>query len=281
MDITQFELLYNPQSPAPGLSDIILTQGYFLEITNLENEEYQFALNLIAPEPSSGNPLRSLSGNTQVFVTNAVNGDTGGVLTGGSGTYRPSSGNIRIAPRSTVLVTIIPSVFASVFDPTAIANPEFKVNGYARLRLPPVFTVIGGGSTGPFIQFGPQASEPVKVMVTGQKRTVYQDQTGNIIDQTQSTYPVCAGQSCIEIPPEPAFIPIGPVNFAQRSAQLEDFMTATPAEDLGANLAAMLGAVDPDKADLEAFNKSLNDAKIPFRLDSAKARPSRARKKKA
>ena len=271
MDVTQFELLYNPLSPAPGLEDIILTQGYFLEITNLEDEEYEFLLNLIAPEPTSGDPLRSLSGNTQVFVTNAVNGDTGGALIGGPDTYRPDSGRIKIAPRASVLVTVIPSVFASFFDPSPIANPEFKVNGYARLRLPPVFELIGAGPGGfPFFSFGPQASEPVKVMVTGQKRTVYQDLAGNIIDQTQSTYPVCAGQACIEIPPESPFRPIGPIGFAERLVGVESVLQDASAEDFGANLAGMLAAVDPKAADIDGFNKSLAEAKIPFRLEHSK-----------
>lgn len=51
---------------------------------------------------------------------------------------------------------------------------------------------------------------------------------------------------------------------------MESVLLDASAEDFGANLAGMLAAVDPKAADIDGFNKSLAEAKIPFRLEHSK-----------
>lgn len=276
MDISHFELLFKPQSPADPIGAgpvATVVQGYFLEITNLEDEEFRFAVNLIAPEPDPAAPnaqFRSLAGNALVFVDVPSGDNTPGVLSGSNTVYFPSTGLVRIPPDATALVAVLPSVFPSPLDPSPIATPVFEVRGYVRLRLPPVF-----GPPSPPFNFGflqSQGNEPVKVMVTAQNRTTYFDAHGAITDQTQASVPICEGKACIEIEPEPAFIgfPLTTTRTSLGPSLVEEIITRGDLSQLAPEMAQMLAALDAESADLSSFNATLKQAKIPFALERRK-----------
>ncbi len=273
MDISHFELLFKPQSPVPPAATVV--QGYFLEITNLEDEEFHFAVNLIAPEPDPATPnaiFRSLAGNTVVFVDVPSADNSAGVLSGSNKVYFPSTGPIRIPPEATALVAVLPSVFPlPQLDPTPIEIPVFEARGFVRLRLPPIFVVSVSDSQILEIRYGPQSSTPVRVMVTAQNRTTYFDASGAITDQTQASVPICEGKACIEIEPE-GLPTVGPIQgrTSQSRSLVEELILRDDMSQLAPELAQMIAALDPDTTDLKSFNVGLKKAKIPFALKRRK-----------
>lgn len=271
MEVSHFELIYKPQAPVgpggTGPVDVVL-QGYFLEITNLENTEYLYRLDFIATPPAAGQTQRSLAGNTLVFIDTPGVNNAPGVLHGGfaSSTFSPSQGLIRVPPRTTALVAVLPSVFgAGTPDstPIAITDQTFEVRGYVRIRLPALLVFDGI-----FIRFVPQAEAPVKVLLTPQNRTSYYRPNGNLSDQTQATLTTANGQGVALLPPESGFIFLGDLALDKRAFELVD---PIPEEDRADVLAALIAQIAPD-ADLKAFNRVLAERKVPLALEKRAGR---------
>ena len=269
MEVSNFELLFKPQSPAApdGVAAVDrVIQGYFLSITNLEEKDFVFSLEFIAP-PVPGQPLRSLTGNALVIVDTPGTNNEFGVLNGpfGGKRYLPSTGNITIPSCATALVALLPSTFGSAVDPTPIASPDFEVRGFVRLRLPAL------RRPGPFglssLFFRPQSDTPVKVLLTPQNRTTYLTADGAISDQTQASLPTASGAALAEVAPEPG----GPL------VVVDDFTTVRPEslervdglslEERSALLPALMAGVDAETADLDGFNESLRSAGIGLAVE--------------
>lgn len=263
MDVSHFELIWKAQSPV-GIGgtapvDTVL-QGYFLKITNLEPVQYFFNIEFVAVPPLPGQTGRSLTGNTLVFIDTPGVNNQPGVLNGGFGStsFFPSQGFIGIPPRATTLVAVLPSAFGPTpLDPTPLATPDFEVRGYVRLRLPALLQFENG-----FLQFGPQATEPVKVMLTPQHRAVYLDDHNEVSDQTQSTLTTTSGSATGMIEPEAGLF----VSDFQLSAAMARDMPAIAPEMAAPMLASILAQMDPN-SDLEGFNKMLADARVPMALE--------------
>lgn len=205
MDVSHFELIFKPQSPAAptGAGPVdSLIQGYFLEITNLEDEEYRYRLDFIAAPVTD--PLRSVAGNTVVFVDTPGTNNQQGVLNGAitSTTFSPSTGFVTVPPKGTALVAVLPSAFGPLpGETTPLTTPDFEVRGYVRLRLPALFRFVPGNPFGRFV-LEPQADAPVKVLLTPQNRTTYFKADGTISDQTQASLPLANGVAVNELEPE-------------------------------------------------------------------------------
>jgi hypothetical protein len=262
MDVSHFELIWKPQSPAaptgtPAVANVI--QGYFLEITNLESVAYQYRVELVASPVTD--PLRSLAGNTVVFVDTPGTNNQQGVLNGAitDTSFFPSTGNITIPPKGTALIAVLPSAFGPLPGETSpLTAPNFEVRGFVRVTLPATFRRVGN-----FFLYGPQANAPVKVMLTPQNRTTYFSATGAVTDQTQATLLISTGTAINSLPPEPGFIFPNPFDLVDIQFDIFERM-ATPTPQM---LAAMLAMVDADGGDMAGFNDSLAKAGIGMALE--------------
>ncbi len=272
MEVSHFELIFKPQSPAAPTGTAAvdrLIQGYFLAITNLEDVEYRYRLEFVATPPPAGQPQRSLSGNTLVFIDNPGTDNQQGVLTGGltAEVFRPSTGLVRIAPRATALVAVLPSAFGPFpGETTPLTTPNFEVRGYVRIALPALFPGFGS-----FVSV-PQAAAPVRVLLTPQNRTTYFTAAGVISDQTQASLPLAGGSAIASLPPEPG----GPIVFTpvpvQITPMLPKLFELMPDIDPAQLLAGLLAQIDPARADFATFNRALAEAGVAVALEKRKTK---------
>ena len=257
MDVSHFELIWKPQSPAaptntPAVANVI--QGYFLELTNLDDLPYKYRVEFVASPVT--NPLRSLSGNTVVFVDTPGLNNQQGVLNGAptDTSFFPSTGDIVVPPKGTALIAVLPSAFGPLPGETSpLTAPNFEVRGYVRLTLPAVFRRVGN-----FFRYGPQSNAPVKIMLTPQNRTTYFSATGAVTDQTQASLPISTGPAVNALPPEPGFIFPRPFEIAENSFSMLERM-AQPTPQM---LAGLLAMVDTESGDMAGFNDSLAKAGV-------------------
>ncbi len=271
MIVSHFELIFKPQAPAKAAGAPVsrVVQGYFLEITNLEDREYRYALDFIVSPGLASQPERSLSGNCIVFYDTPPGTDNqGGVLNGAvdASVFRPSQGLIRVPPRGTAKVAVLPSIFGSALDPTPLTMPNFEVRGHVVIRLPAVFQ--------PRPPFGlrtvAQSAAPVKVLLTPQNRGTFFAADDSIDGQIQASLPVAGGDPVVLLPPEPGgplvFTPSRVLEISERLRDRLADLQASPS-DL---LALLLAGFDGNGESLAAFNASLKAAEVPFLVEQRK-----------
>lgn len=263
MEISHFELVYKPQSPS-GTADTVL-QGYFLEISNLEDFDLQFALRLTTS--SISDPDRDLFGNTVVFVdTPSTNNNAGSFTLSGvanSKSYRLNR-LITVPAHGTALVAVLPS---DPFPPSMVgsAAADFECRGYASLTLPAVFK---RSSFGQFGILQAQSDRPVRVLVSAQNRAQYQDpSTGDAKGQTQSSVPLANGNALMEIEPGQPFI----LDTGGLRPRL-DIIDSNPeiAIDFEGTLAGMLASASASGLDLRKFNAAMKEAGIGMAVETRK-----------
>lgn len=284
MLVSSFELLFKPLSPfgpfasesipLPGITVDVpeqlpvprTLQGYFLSITNLENQTYEFMLDFAAQKTVSAN--RNLDGNATYIID--VPGSNNAVISTLAPTANPSlyrlQENIIIPPRVTALVALIPSVFS----PNALTqNENFEVRGYVTLHVP----VIYPENSISILRGRAQGQNPVSVLLTAQNRTTYYtDAQGRdvISGTTQSSLPLASGGSLNEIQPEQPFIFPFPDDFEIDPGVFErliPFLEGIAPEERSAALVTLLAQVDPE-ADTDRINGILKQNDIAFRLTS-------------
>lgn len=255
MEVSSFELIYKPQSPV-GAADTVL-QGYFLNITNLEDVPLRFTLNFVTSSVSD--PDRSLFNNTAAFIDTANSNNTPASLLGGltSSTFTLSP-SIVIEPNETAKVAVLPS---DPF-PTPVTPANFEARGYVRLRLPPNFRFsFPGGLT-----IEPQLDRPARVLLTPQNRATYLDASGVINDQTQSSLPTASGAALAEVEPETGFI-LNPAVIATRMQEIGEIDRLDFDER---DLAMMLAALPASGVDFKEVNAVLKEAGIGMALENRK-----------
>jgi hypothetical protein len=271
MDVSHFELVWKPQSPsAPTGTAAVASvlQGYFLEITNLEPQAYRYSFEFVAAAVTD--PLRSLAGNTVVFVDTPCVNNTAGFLSGGlsSTTFRPSTGSVLIPARGTALIAVLPSAFGVLpFETSPLTAPNFEVRGYVRIRLPPIFRPAAGG----VIRFVQQSETPVKIMLTPQNRATYFDASRAITDQTQASLPLASGAAVNMLPPDQAFI-VSTGDLSVKASRIKDLADSGLMDLIGpSNMEAatmmILAMVGEDATDLKALNDSLAQSGIGLTLE--------------
>lgn len=276
MDVSHFELIWKPQSPATpiGQSGIDkVFQGYFLKITNLEAVQYEYVVEFVV---APGAPAeRNLAGNTIVFVDTPGSNNAPGVLNGNApGTiFTPSSGRIVIPPNGTALIAVLPSAFPVFGNPPIDATPlptdNFEVRGFVRLRLPAVFRAVQLPNGNFVVRRVSQSANPVRVLVTPQSRATYYGAGGVLSDQTQATLPTASGAALNSIVPDAPFN----LNLADFTIDLGLLNTADRLLDIsnrGLIMATLLASLDPEKSDLSAMNASLAAAGIGFAIEHRK-----------
>jgi hypothetical protein len=271
MDVSHFELVWKPQSPATpiGQSGIDrVFQGYFLKLTNLEDKALSFALSFVAAPAAV--PERSLAGNTVIFIDTPGSNNVLGTLNGtiASTVFTPTTGNITIPAQATALIAMLPSAFNGLpVDPTPLNGQNFEVRGYVRVRLPPVFKIIQTPLGPRFVRVA-QSDKPVRIMLTPQHRATYYTATGALSDQTQSSLPTASGAAVNLLPPDQPFV--FPFPFELDLSRLERLSALIDDEDRGMMLAALLSSLDDDKGSLSGMNTMLAKAGIDLALERRK-----------
>ena len=254
MEISSFELIFKKQSPE-GEADRVL-QGYFLNITNLEDQTLKFRLDLVTSPITDAD--RTLAGNAIAFIDTPDRDNRPAMLNGGASapSFRLSP-LIEIPAKGTAKVAVLPS--DPFPDPTVPAN--FEARGHVTLRLP----ALPVEEPGAFIVARAQRLRPARVLVTPQNRATYFNAAGTINDQTQAGLPTATGAAVMEIPPEPFIFELPPRD--DLAERLRD-LNRDRINDLSAtDLALMLAALEADEADLETLNAALNSAGIGMSLN--------------
>jgi hypothetical protein len=251
VEVSQFELIYKPQSPV-GTADTVL-QGYFLNITNLETEALSFRLDFVTSSVSD--PDRSLAGNTIAIVDtpNANNQPANLVGVLASASFRLSP-NVTIPGRGTAKIAILPS---DPF-PTPVTPANFEARGYVTLRLPALFSFQNGS-----FRLRPQLDRPAKVLLTAQNRATYLGTGGAISDQTQASVPIGDGAAKAEVAAETGFFPAPGVFTPLMSGDTPPFAPEMGEDELALALAVMSGASD---AELDAVNATMDQAGLGMAL---------------
>jgi hypothetical protein len=255
MEVSSFELIYKPQSPV-GAADRVI-QGYFLNITNLENVDLRFSLSFVTSSVSD--PDRSLFNNTVAFVDTANSNNSSASLSGGlTSSVFTLNPTITIRPNETAKVALLPS------DPFPVAGTpaNFEARGYVRLRLPANirFTFPGG------LTFQPQLDRPARVLLTPQNRATYLSASGVINDQTQSSLPTASGGALAEVQPETGFI----LNPAVIATRMQEFGEIDRLDFDERDLAMMLAALPASGVDFKEVNAVLKEAGIGMALENRK-----------
>lgn len=266
MEVSTFELIFKPQSPAApqGVAAVDrVIQGYFLAITNLEDRTYRYALDFIATPVSD--PLRSLAGNTVVFVDTPSTNNQQGVLNGSlsSKVFRPSTGFVEIPAHGTALVAVLPSAFGPVpGDPTPLTQPNFEVRGFVRIRLPAL-------RSGPFpsiFNLKPQSEKPVKVLLTPQHRATFLTAAGEVSDQTQTALPNASGAALNALTPEKGFV-LTPSVFDTIPPELARGLELLDPPERAALIGGLMAELAAEGADLKTLNAAMKAADIGLAVE--------------
>jgi len=261
MEVSNFEIVYKPQSPV-GPADTVL-QGYFLEISNLEDVDLRFRLDLWTS--SITDPDRSPQNNTAILVDRpgSDNADTFSLIGDIDAKSFRVSPWISVPACGTALIAVLPS------DPFVFPNepPNFEVRGFVTLRLPAVFQPGGGGGF-PFF-FGPQLDRPARVMLTPQNRALFIGTDGENNAQTQASLPLATGQALNEVEPESGIIFPPPLEL-DIPALLEREITRPSMAFSPEVLAMQVAAAATSDMDLGSFNAAMKNVGVGLALKRQK-----------
>jgi len=269
-EVSHFELLLKPQAPSgPGSGGpstvATVLQGYFLELTNLEDTAYQFRVDLVIEPPAPSIPnrqQRTLAGNALAFVDTATQNNQSSAFGGNinDSVFPLPNGTVQIEPGGTALIAVLPNAFSqsSPLTPGGSSGPPlFEVRGYVRLRLPSV-------------RFVKQTDSPVKVLATPQNRATYLSTDGtsgssgmptlSISDQTQASLPLASGQAKLEVEPEDFIFRPPRRDFEDLLDCADRFSQTLSAEAQAELLIGQMMQLDPDSEAVSQINKALKDA---------------------
>jgi len=205
--LSHFELLFKDQAPVIGIEVETVLQGYFLELTNLEELNLLYNVEFVALASNDGATNRELSSNTIAILDNPgapsndnVFGQLELVSSGGPlNTYGTGDLSLNIAAGATALLVVIPQVVPIVGDSMAV-NRDFEVRGYVKISLPQI-----DGSV--------QINRAANIVATPQNRAAYYvfPHSSNFVDgvlrnQTQTSLPTGNGGCVQSVEPEEAII---------------------------------------------------------------------------
>jgi len=204
--ISHFEILFVKQAPVLNLPVETVLQGYFLELTNLEEKDFLYDVEFVSLPPSSGAANRQLDHNTIAILDNpgapATNNVFGQLapVGGSTDTYRAPELELRIAARATAKLAVLPQIVPLVNDDILVER-NFEVRGYVQISLPEV-----DGSA--------QSGRALRIMVTPQSRAAFYDFPndgdfvgGSLKNQVQASLPTGTGGCVVEVEPIGDFLP--------------------------------------------------------------------------
>lgn len=287
-EVSHFELLLKPQAPSgPGSSGsqsvATVLQGYFLELTNLEDETYQFRVDLVIEPPGqnlANRNQRTLAGTALAFVDTSTQNNQQSSFSGsiGDAVFPLPNGLVDVQPGGTALIAVLPNAFQSN-SPIPLGrggnSPDYEVRGYVRLRLPPTASSVGSGR---FRLPTAQSDKPVKVLATPQNRSTYLafDPSSSmgppveITDQTQALLPLADGQARLEVEPESLFFTFGaraPEDALERAERVAQSLSDEARSDL---ILGQLAGLDPEGEGLKALNARLKEMGAGITLKKSK-----------
>ena len=273
MEISTFELLVKRIAPSPAANSVArrVVQGYFLTISNLENEEFLYTLDFHISRPDPPDPDRTLAGNSVVLL------DVAGAnqvlnLAPASATVNTTrfSTSFRLGAKQTASLQLLPDIN----NPALLANPnpDLEVRGFVRLRLPAVF-----GGFPSFLRV-PQSDRPVKVLLNPEIRGTFLPNGfpggGDDFDQINYPLELASGKGLNEIKPEPG----GPIiilperipelieELPLRERPTIDF-AALDEEDRTAALIEVIGQIEPSEENLRNVSDVLSKLNIPISME--------------
>lgn len=282
MEISTFELLVKriaplppPGSPgAPALATVArrVVQGYFLTISNLEDEEFRYTLDFHISAPNPADPDRTLAGNTVVLVDIAgANQPLTLFPTNATVSTTRFSTSFTLGAKQTASLQLLPNLTPALL---ANANPDLEVRGFVRLRLPAVI------SFSPFIRFVPQSNSPVKVLLNPEIRGTFLPNSfpgsGDDFDQINYPLELASGKGLNEIEPDPGgpiIINPGLVTGLVEQLPLRERPTidfaALNEEDRAAALVEVIGQIEPSAENLRNVSDLLSKLDIPIAMEPA------------
>lgn len=260
MNVSTFELIFKPQSPIPPADTVL--QGYFLNISNLEDVELRFRVDFVTS--SVTDPTRTLADNTVVIVDVAgVNNDFTFELLGS-----PAANSFRlnqlvtIPAHATAKIAVLPDDPFPCPPGDGTEDPaDYEARGYVTLRLPALIEGIGASQ-----KFVPQLDHPARVLLTPQNRAVYFGQDGAIKSQTQAALQLASGQSETQIPAEMGGF-VAPDLLPADAFDPSDVLGVIDPDRASERLAQLVALAATSGIDTRAFNASLRDAGIGMALE--------------
>lgn len=277
MEITTFELLVKRIAPlpavgAPGAAALTavarrVVQGYFLTISNLEDQDLTYRLEFVVSTPNPVDPDRTLTNNADLII-DIAGANTTLTLTQSGDTFR---GSFRLPARQTASVQLLPRLPLALLNSP---NPDLEVRGYVRLRLPAIFSGF------PQPRFGPQSDRPVKVLLNPETRGTFLPNnfpasTTGEFDQINYPMTLASGQSLNELMPESGLrFPISQNLVQQLAAGLPerlqprlDLEALSEVEQVDA-LVEILSQLDPSSETLNNVSDLLSKLDIPIRMEA-------------
>jgi len=231
MIVSNYELLIKriatvPTSTPASISSVFrrVVQGYFLMITNLEEDRsISLSLKLTIPTSSGNRVMSNL--NTQIFYDNGTINNTPlslnqlNPINANHTEYRTSSFNL--GPRRTALVTILPNVIPFINSPM----PDLEIRGYVELFQRRVFPRG-------FFTETPEA----KVLVSPETRGTFLDNdyptmsTSNELDFDQISYglPIASGKNLNVLESVPPILLPPPLDFNDIATLRQSIQSKNP-----------------------------------------------------
>lgn len=285
MEVSTFELLFKRIAPVPprgtpgaaALAAVArrVVQGYFLTITNLEDEEFFYTLDFHISLPNPPDPDRTLANNAIIRLDIAgENQELTFLPPSVTTSVTQFSTSFSLGAKQTASLQLLPDLTPALL---ANPNPGLEVRGFVRLRLPAVFP-----PPPPFSIFRvPQSDRPVKVLLNPEIRGTFLPNSfpnGND-DLDQINYPLelASGQGLNLIEPEPG----GPIfripqesipgiieRLPLQTRPTIDF-AALSEEDRAAALVEVISQIDPTEENLENISNVLSELNIPIAMEPA------------
>jgi hypothetical protein len=294
MEVSTFELLIKPIAPRNGLPANVqsglrrVVQGYFLTISNLEDQDLRFRIEFVDSTPNPANTNRQLSINPRnVDLLFDIAGDNEAlippsvVFQGGE-----FGGSFTLPARQTASVQLLPSLTpfipGGVSQPTPLPsplndpNPTLEIRGFVRLRLPANVRI----ERNPFrVIREPQAEGPVKVLLQPEIRGTFlpnnfPNQPAGDLDQINYSLVTASGKALNEIEPEgPIRVNNDLITTTLQRLEAERELNIERLEEMGElDRAVMviesLSQLDTSPENLEQVSNLLSRANIPIRMSA-------------
>ena len=276
MEVSTFELLVKRIAPPPTSPTVArrVVQGYFLNISNLEDKEFLYTLEFHISLPNPPDPDRTLAGNA-VVILDIAGANQSLTLSPTSATVSTTrfSTSFRLGAKQTASLQLLPNLTPALLaDP----NPDLEVRGFVRLRLPAIFG--RNGSPFPVFQRVPQSDSPVKVLLNPEIRGTFLPNNfpsgGGDFDQINYPLALASGKGLNEIEPEPGgpiFIPNERIPGLVEELPLRDLpaidFAALGEEDRAAALVEVISQIEPSEANLQNVSNLLSKLNIPIAME--------------
>ena len=276
MEVSTFELLIKPIAPRMGLPANVqsglrrVVQGYFLTISNLENQDLRFRIEFFDSTPSPANTDRQLSTNPRNFdVFYDIAGANVTLPTFRTGSLVRTV--FTLPARQTASVQLLPSLTPFINNP----DPDLEIRGFVKLDLPANIRI----ERDPFqVIREPQREEPAKVLLQPELRGTFlpnnfPNQATGDFDQISSSLITATGAALNEIEPEGPFIfDSDLITSTLQRVEAEGFdlsrLEGLSEIEQATMLVESIAQLNPTPENLEQVSDLLSKLDIPIRMSA-------------